>query len=244
MAKCKVLIFVPTMGDLSMNSILALRLAVIQKHTKTANLKFDTFAGSLLPRNFNEGWCKVLRDPSITHFLMIHSDITPMNYTWVDDLLSIMDATEADVVSVVSPIKDSRGLTSTAKDTHIFWPQRLTMKEIKQLPETFEAELINTGFMLVDMRIQWIRELNPPFELIDKIMCDYEHNAYPMPTCIPEDWGFSRKIREGGGKIVATRSVPIIHFGMQGYSNQEVWGQATDTQNKKHISKSIQANGK
>ena len=71
----------------------------------------------------------------------------------------------ADVVSTVLPIKDRRGVTSTAiDDPEDEWTplRRLTMREVHRLPETFSAQadcgypnnalLVNTGCFVLDLR--------------------------------------------------------------------------------------------
>lgn len=238
MKKYKVFIFVPTEGGMNVNSHLLKRLFYAHSETSKAKLDLDTFSGSLLPRNFNQGWCRALQEKAknkMTHFLMIHADIAPVTEGWIDTLLTIMEVNNADVVSVVSPIKDDRGLTSTARDTHVFFPQRYTTKEIGCLPRSFDAELVNTGIMLVDFRKEWVTKINPPFALTDRIFYDYDNNNYPFPACVPEDWNFSREVRKLGCMLVATTEVEIIHYGLKGYSNQDKWGKEYDMQNARKV---------
>jgi hypothetical protein len=71
--------------------------------------------GSLLALGFNQLWCRALndrREGGITHFAMHHADIeAPAG--WLDRLIDEQRRVDADVLSVVVPIKDGRGLTST-----------------------------------------------------------------------------------------------------------------------------------
>jgi hypothetical protein len=186
------------------------------------NINFIWFAqsSSFLTNGFNHSWCEALNkreQQGITHFLMVHADVMPNCPDWVNRLLNVMEETNADVVSTIIPIKDNRGLTSIAKDTDAWLPQRLSLEEIKQLPENFEAELINTGLMLVDFKKDWVAKINPPFAVKDELLFD-EKNGY-RAVSLSEDWYFSREVRKLGGKLVATRKIPVVHIGSSFYSS-------------------------
>jgi hypothetical protein len=140
----------------------------------------------------------------------------------MDVLLEIMSRENADMVGVVSPMKDQRGLTSTC----IFQPpmsaRRLTMKEIFKRPETFSEDglLLNTGMCLV--RIDNERAEKYKFEMHDEILkLDGKFKARGFS----EDWLFSRSVVQQGGKLVATREIPIKHYGAQIWGNQTPWGE-------------------
>ena len=81
------------------------------------------------------------KERALSHWVLLHSDVVPVEENWILTLKAEMDKVKADVLSAVLPIKDSRGLTSTAPDTHQWQPRRLTMKEIMDRPATF-TELI------------------------------------------------------------------------------------------------------
>lgn len=127
----------------------------------------DDKGTSLLANAFNYHWANALNNQlsgvPITYFAMLHDDVIPEDW-WLDKLLQELEETEADVLSVVTPIKDQRGLTSVAiSDPDNEWEvlRRLTMSEVYSLalslPETFGIEdcgydphfgyklLVNTG---------------------------------------------------------------------------------------------------
>jgi hypothetical protein len=206
--------------DFSINTGLAMRL-VDATNYNTSNAHFIWFARtmSLLTTSFNQAWCEALNlreKEKLTHFLMIHADIIPDCPDWVNRLLSVMEETSADVVSAIIPIKDEQGLTSTGKDTDPWLPDRYSISEINQMPANFEAELINTGLMLVDFRKEWVAKINPPFTIMDKLI--YEESKGWQAVCQPEDWYFSREVRRLGGRLVATQKVPVIHVGRAFFS--------------------------
>lgn len=179
--------------------------------------------------NFNQLYAKALnsRKDGITHFCMLHADITPEN-SFVDKLLELMEKHEADVMSAIVPIKDSRGLTSTALYESVkgsdpnFRPRRLTMHEVyNNYPPTFTDEklLVNTGCMLVDIRKPWAEKVC--FKFFDNII---ERNGTFVPVFTPEDWLFSKEARALGAKLFATREVKVTHYGNGHFSNTSAWG--------------------
>src|SRR5262245_29113674 len=71
---------------------------------------------SILPHNFNILWCDALNrreELGLTHFAMTHSDVAAGQY-WLDTLIAEQQATGVDILSTVIPIKNERGITSTA----------------------------------------------------------------------------------------------------------------------------------
>lgn len=194
---------------------------------------------SLLAKGFNTIWHGALeirrREPErgITHFGMLHADIAP-EPGWVDVLVDEMERTGADVVSAVVPIKDGKGLTSTAvEDPADEWSvlRRLTMREVHRLPETFSIDdlgyddgralLVNTGCWLADLSKPWCRDV--VFTIRDCVR--FLADGTPEVCVIPEDWGFSKWLHGRGGKVLATRKVKLVHFGgADGYGNTEAWG--------------------
>ena len=179
---------------------------------------------------FNKLWIEALNQrPKFTHFLMLHSDIVPMGEHWIDKLVALMEKTGADVLSVVSPIKDEKGFTSTALDEPVgtqisqrWRVRRLTMHEVFKRPPTWTEPklLINTGVMLVDIRKPWVDKIH--FHFDDDIIVDAKGRK--RAVCFPEDWNFSRDARNLGASLWATREIPIQHFGPSAYMNTEPWG--------------------
>lgn len=202
--------------------------AVVSACTNPAPFRgvaFDENAHSALALNFNAMWCRALnaRDRGVTHFLMLHNDVIPHEPGFVGQMANIMEQTGASVLSVVLPIKDTRGLTSTAFDTgDVFSPRRITMSELASMPSTFThpSLLVNTGLMLVDLRGPWVEEIY--FTINDRIT-----RAPDGQFCAqmePEDWFFSRKAHQLGARVFATREVRASHFGGRDYDNTGTWG--------------------
>jgi len=229
-----------------------LRLAIVQPSYTTAIYSRDALintqytkrfkdvviwggGGSLLTLSHNLCWCYGLngRSDGVTHLLMMHTDIAPKQKDWIDILYDEMAAAEADVLSVIVPIKSPFGLTSTAFDIDPWSPRRLTMTEALALPKTWTAHnpdlLINTGLMLVDFRKPWVE---PPFRfhVRDRIIRTPE-GAW-KPDVESEDWNASRQMHKLGLRVFATRAVTLDHYGQMAYPNDEKWGAPIDPQTK------------
>lgn len=206
---------------------------------------------SLLTLNCNILWCHALnaRADGFTWFAMLHSDIRPDNY-WVDTLIDEAEKYGADMVSAVVPIKDHRGLTSTGvfNKKRPWLPEyRITLHQVHNaLPETFDlsgvfAALgvpgdepfaphdlwtldVNTGCCVVRLDRDWA-DLGVYFENHDRIVLK---DGKWVPETQSEDWVFSRKISNAGGKVMATRRVRCWHNGSGTWRSDKVWGQETD----------------
>lgn len=197
---------------------------------------------SLLAHNFNDLWCQALnfrneRQHTVTHFAMIHADIAPEPY-WLDTLVAELLRTNADVLSVVIPMKSMHGLTSTAVTTDDPWKlRRLTMTEVMRLPETFGATeldmagfgdghlVVNTGLWVCRFDQPWVEdwEESPPFHMEHRV---YRDKAGKWKAeVIPEDWWFSRAATAKGVRVMATRKVRASHQGGQSYPNHLAWGE-------------------
>lgn len=167
---------------------------------------------SLLTNGFNGLWATMLnsrKEYGWTHFAMIHSDVCPPD-GWLDVLLAEMSAVQADVLSAVVPIKDSRGLTSTARDIGGPWhPRRLTLHEVWEKPETWTESgaelLLNTGLWVCRIG-EWCEHVC--FKQQDKITRKGDEF---LPVTFSEDWDFSRQCHGLGLKLYATRKLPLHH---------------------------------
>jgi hypothetical protein len=184
--------------------------------------------GSLLAYQFNSLWLAALNS-SADYFIMCHADITPEMDAF-QKLVEECIRLDADVVSVVSPIKTPDGITSTGiADEETLWhPRRFTMREVFTFPDTFTAAdtghpdkalLINTGLMVCSVKRPWAA--NAHFTIKDKIG---EFRGERQPLVLPEDWGFSWYLHENNAKVYATRKVSLDHHGNMAFPNTSAWG--------------------
>lgn len=188
---------------------------------------------SILTKNFNILWTAALnmRDDGVTHFAMLHEDIGPEPW-WLDKMMTLMTHNQADILSVIVPIKNNEGMTSTALDVPVptqkipfpWRVQRLTMHEVGALAPTFTHSklLVNTGLMLVDIRKPWVEQCW--FEFKDEIIPDPLDPRKFIAVGSPEDWNFSRRARALGASIWATREIRVEHWGRSRWANAGTWG--------------------
>lgn len=187
---------------------------------------------SLLAANFNCLWCTALnmvhRGEPVDYFAMIHDDIYAPD-GWLDVLIDEMEAHDLDMLGVVVPIKDTRGLSSCAlhkEGDNWQVAGRLTMREVFRLPETFTSDdldhrlLLNTGLWVCRFG-EWAKQVH--FEINDRIVFDVRRDMY-RPQNESEDWFFSRLCHEMGRKIGATRKIKVAHRGEIDFTNDNPWG--------------------
>lgn len=216
----RIIIGVPSY-DGSINNRMAARLLEAgERYPFTVNFNQT----SLLAYTFNRLWVDALnsRANGWTHFCMLHADIIPEPH-WLDKMVDLMISTGADVLSVIQPIKNILGTTSTALESGDPWkPNRFTLKQIHKMEPTFSDPrlLVNTGLMLVDMRAPWVEKIR--FHIDDLISRGKDGKF--VVDCMPEDWNFSRDAKALGATLYATRAVKCIHVGMWEYVNSEPWG--------------------
>lgn len=191
--------------------------------------------GSVLTKVFNDLWCEALNgrdDPGFTHVAMLHNDVIPAP-GWADVLVEELETRRLDCLSVVVPLKDRRGLTSTGLDTlgNPWGVRRLTMTEVMALPETFAAEdvpwrqpdqglLLNSGCWVMRLDRAWVRGLH--FRQQDRLVFVTTAGKYGAES-ISEDWDFSRQLLSRGCRLGATRRVKVTHQHPD-YVNDEAWG--------------------
>ena len=165
------------------------------------------------------------------YFLLWHSDVAP-EPGFLDKMVDIAEEKSAEILSVIIPIKDQNGMTSTALDEPVgdmppeWRVRRYTMKEISEMPETFTHPklLVNTGLLLVKLSAPWVKDIH--FHFDDAII---EHHGQRMAVLFPEDWMFSRDARKlGCTSQWVTRAVKLTHVGHQQFPNYGVWGKETD----------------
>ena len=212
-----------------------------------------SFQSSLLGLAFNTMWCEALNGVvdgerhDFDYFVMLHADIEP-EPGWLKTLIGEVQRLDADVVSVVAPIKNSMGVTSTALDGGDPWSVycRLTLSEIHKLPETFDwmdvhnagmnplkrPLLVNTGCMAINLRKPWCGQCDENgvarfcFTINDRIVGDSVGRFRPQVE--PEDWRMSRLLHAWGCKVYATRKVRLNHHGSFGFTNAVPYGIATE----------------
>jgi len=182
---------------------------------------------------FNACWAMARNEweaGRIDAFAMIHDDVGAQ-MQWLDILHREREKCGADIISTAVPIKDARGLTSTAiDDLDEKWRvRRITTKQLRKLPLTFTDSdvpglLLNTGLWLAKLG-PWMNEVcfHVP-NAIERI------NGRWKALHFPEDFNFSRDCRKLGLKLAATKAVRVDHFGEHGWSNQEAWGWEKDVQ--------------
>lgn len=216
--------------------------------TKRHKLACIPNKSSLLAYGFNTLLCECLNTKEKmgwTHFAMLHADVAPVGPNaerdcWLDILLEEMDRVDADIMSAVVPIKGDTGITSTAIDYYPTHVQRLTMKQVFGLPETFCSAdtpwpdrrlLVNTGCMVFRLDKPWLMETGTPpfFAISDTITFD---EGKWRPQVEPEDWKLSRELHRRGCKVYATRKVLLEHWGEWGWGNDHVYGDDVDTREK------------
>jgi hypothetical protein len=177
----------------------------------------------------------------VDFFSMLHDDVVPQ-----DDWLTILHAelvrSGADLLSAVVPLKDHKGLTSTAIDDpsqQFVVERRLTMAEVFASPETFSAAdcgypgrllLANTGCWIVRLDIPFLTLKNEDgsarmrFSIDDRIVWNEDRNSWTAQT-MSEDWAFSRDFGNMGGKVLCTRKVKLLHYGSFPFDNKSGdWG--------------------
>lgn len=241
-----ILIGIPTYDHMFM---IGLHQAIVTEGQQpgTPPYKVAVKASSLLAFAHNALLCTALNNrPQISHLLINHADVVPET-GYLRLMYEEMLRTDAGVVSAVIPIKDTKGLTSTALLPDVAgmeWTQqprnyrrrRLTMHEVMTLPETFEAcdvaqlfgepaeraaLLVNTGLMLIDVQQPWSEQIH--FQINDAVYRDDKGKF--VADVESEDWFFSRRLAQLGVKAVATRKVKVAHYGRAPYANDSAWGE-------------------
>ncbi len=227
----KVFLALPHYSTIHATAMPGLTMPSPQGNVCTVNLE----GGSLLSLVFNRLWCRALnerQERGYTHFAMHHADIqAPVG--WVDVLLNELDRHKADVISAVVAIKDYRGLTSTGYRSSNLGPiSRLTVKEVNDLPETFDLEdalgtegkrhwlMVNTGLWVCRFTEPWVEDVC--FNICDAIQ---KVDGRFQPRCLPEDWNFSGFCAQRGLKVMATRKLRVLHHGDTGFPNNGTWGE-------------------
>jgi hypothetical protein len=210
------------------------------------------FSSSLLAQGCNALLAMALNG-GFEWFSLLHSDIAP-EPNWIDKLIAEAIRCQADMLSVVVPIKNMSGATSTAiplasttHGTRQFL--RLTMAQIyhADFPATFDiheaadaleripepltvpsvprlALWCNTGCFVCRLRPDWDWS-KICFRMDDGLeRVDNQWREFNFP----EDWYFSQAVADAGGKVRATKIVNLAHRGTIDFPSGS-WGQPRDT---------------
>jgi GT2 family glycosyltransferase len=205
---------------------------------------------SLLASACNNLWCAALNareKHNLKWFVLLHADVVPEEW-FVDKLIALAEQHNADVMSAVVPIKSAVGLTSTAVSgidafnrvtrlttkqiNHPFWPETFSiddaswcLKKVYDINVRRDAKLlVNTGCMVARLDRDWSNKVH--FTINDQIVQGIGGNFHEQVE--PEDWFFSRRVAEEGGKVMATRAVVVQHIGSVPYLSNKVWGEEID----------------
>lgn len=227
-----VLLGLPRLGQVEAESALSAYVHATSQH----RVKVIQHNSSLLANGFNVLFTAFMNDPSHEYFVLHHADIFVTTPNWLDVMIGQLEEYHGDVIHAVSPIKDSRGLTSTAVGNVEFkWgARRLTLKEAHLLPVTFDTEdvlrlpgpwlpnshlLPNTAVLVIKRR-NWIYEF-PGFCITDGIV---KSEGTYSPVVEPEDWAFGRWCAANFVRVLGTTAVELEHYGRVPFVNKASWG--------------------
>lgn len=146
----------------------------------------------------------------VTHFCLLHADVgvEGKHRPWPLEMLDLMDEHDLPVLSVTVPIKDNSGHTSVAVEVAPDVQHRLPLAEIAGKTITSRDEpnlLINTGCLMIDLSQPWADDVC--FQTRDYLDDD------KRPVFCPEDWEFSRWLRDRGIAYGTTGEVIARHVG-------------------------------
>lgn len=220
-----VLVSIPSRGhikDLTAISLL--------KMGKTPIFQVSLRSTSILTFTFNSLWVNALNHRGkFDYFVMLHDDVEPIEDGWLDVLVAEYEKNLPDILSVVLPIKDNRGLTSTAfMDPKTRRQERLTMTQACQYPTTFSGDAFqtrwvvmpNTGLWICDFRKPWVEKIC--FTNRDRIFRDQNGTWYAQ--AYGEDWDLGGQCEAMGLKVMATTAVKAMHHGEFAYPNFTPFG--------------------
>lgn len=188
---------------------------------------------AFVDRSFTNCWAKGLsmrRQTGLTHFGMVHVDVEVLKTGWLSLLMDELERQDADLLSVVLPIKSAHGYTSTAvMDEQGRW-RRLTMQEVAAIPfVTFDAAqagfpgcrlLTSTGLWVARFTEEWCERcwFETRTRLVKRGPDDFAVEHFP------EDWSFALKLHAAGRRVLATTLLDCNHWGMAPYPNYRGWG--------------------
>ena len=201
--------------------------------------------------NFNALWAMALNrheeDPSMTHFAMLHADVTPAP-GWLDLLIEEMERRPCSLISAIVPLKDRRHVTSAGIGFRAHgWQgalRRMTVAEMlarkwtmgvedRHFGETFDAaDLGYPDFPLLHNNGCWCADLRDPrfyatdvdgalqaaFHFPKRIVRDSLRGKWIVQG-ESEDWWFSRQVWKLGIPTALTSRVRLSHDGGERFEN-------------------------
>ena len=231
----KVALVMPHYGGVEAGAALALCNAPVHPDPRKAKAvisRTSITSTSLLCQCFNRLLSLALdwRDEGmVTHIVMLHADIVPGQYCWVDVLMDEMTKSNLDMVSAIVPIKEPERLrTSTAiGDLNDPWKvnRYISVSDYGKNPQTFTAKdvcqpdevlLVNTGCWVADLRLPFWDTFH--FQIHDRIVRDSDDTRLAQTR--PEDWELSRAMHAAGVRYGATWALPVTHCGNGGWANR------------------------
>ncbi len=84
--------------------------------------------------------------------------------------------------------------------------------------------LVNTGCFVCRVDRPWCTSVH--FTINDQTRLQMGNKLASIVE--PEDWYFSRRVAEQGGKVMATRIVNVKHIGGRAWDNWKAWGNPVD----------------
>jgi hypothetical protein len=96
--------------------------------------------------------------------------------------------------------------------------------ELRETGLPVEALLVNTGCMVLRLNRPWADE-RIWFEDLNRIV---RISGVLQAICKSEDWHFSHRVAQEGGKVMATKTIQLAHRGMSDFSSSQIWGKRRD----------------
>ena len=87
-----------------------------------------------------------------------------------------------------------------------------------------EALLVNTGCMIVRCDQPWATKVW--FDDLNGVEQRADGKWYPVVKS--EDWHFSHRVAQEGGKVMATRLIKLHHRGSVDFRSTQAWGKPRD----------------
>lgn len=153
------------------------------------------------------------------------SGVTSTGISGLDDFVGRIRLTQRQIyLPVIPPTFDSDTVIPATFDIDILRDVMKIMPPEYKIPIPDSARLlVNTGCFVCRLDREWSNLVE--FTIRDRICC---YDGFYRPEVEPEDWYFSRRVAELGGRVMATREVTTQHFGGISYDNSKQWGSAID----------------